>query len=238
MDQLGDRMKAYEDVSRYSLPRKSYVIIRLDGKAFHTYTRGLVKPFDEVLMEHLDKATLDVMTHIQNVKLAYVQSDEISLLLSDNDTIETSAWFDNNVQKMASVSASVMTAHFNKYRFDWFENVGLKGLRPFAYFDSRIWVIPQVTEVANYFVWRTRDCIRNAINTIAQSEFSHKELQGKSLDEVKQMLVDKQIDINSVYTPYMLNGRLFVNGERTQVPSENLFQFYNDFVKELTSPRD
>ena len=113
-DSLGNRMKGYENISRSYLIRRIPVIIRLDGKAFHTFTRGLKKPFDEILMNTMWETAKYLCENIQGCKIAYTQSDEISLLLTDYENIDTSAWFDNNVQKMVSISASMATLAFNK----------------------------------------------------------------------------------------------------------------------------
>jgi tRNA(His) guanylyltransferase len=116
-DQLGDRMKDfYEDRTRYKLARRTNTIIRIDGKAFHTYTKGLQRPFDQGLMEDMDKTTEYLCQNIQGAKFGYVQSDEISILITDYDDIDTHAWFDGNLQKMASIAASLATAKFNQLR--------------------------------------------------------------------------------------------------------------------------
>lgn len=116
-DALGDRMKSfYEDRTRILLPRRTYTIIRVDGKAFHTYTRGLKRPFDQGLVEDMNETAAFLCKNIQGAKLAYVQSDEISILLTDFDSISTDMWFDGNIQKMASISASLATARFNELR--------------------------------------------------------------------------------------------------------------------------
>ena len=113
-DNLGNRMKNYEHTSRTYLTRRLPVIIRLDGKAFHTFTKGLKKPFDEILIDAMWETAKYLCKSIQGCKIAYVQSDEISLLLTDYDTIESCAWFDNNIQKMVSISASMATLAFNR----------------------------------------------------------------------------------------------------------------------------
>jgi len=116
-DALGDRMKsAYEDRTRYKLPRKTYTLIRVDGKAFHTYTKGLKKPFDEGLISDMNETAAYLCKNIQGAKFAYVQSDEISILLTDFDEITTDLWFDGNLQKMSSIAASLATARFNQLR--------------------------------------------------------------------------------------------------------------------------
>ena len=114
-DDLGNRMKGqYEDRTRYSLPRRTYTIIRLDGKAFHTFTRNMKRPYDENLMKIMDETAKFLCEEIQGAQFAYTQSDEISLLLTDFEKITTDAWFDGNIQKMVSVAASLATQEFNR----------------------------------------------------------------------------------------------------------------------------
>ena len=219
-DPLGERMKSqYEVRSRQLLPRRTYTIIRLDGKAFHTYTRGLKKPFDEDLIDDMDNAVVKILPEIQGAQFAYVQSDEISILLTDFAKENTDAWFDGNVQKMVSVSASLMTAEFNLLRFnrnltDWQSN--RKSEFPskitLASFDSRVFTIPDRVEVMNYFIWRNNDAARNSISMVAQSLYSHKELHGKSSIDKQEMLFQKGINWNS-YIKSLKNGRLIVREE-------------------------
>lgn len=196
-DKLGDRMKAfYEDRTRYLLPRRTFTIIRLDGKAFHSYTKGLVKPFDDQLMSDMDEATKFLCESIQGTKLAYVQSDEISVILTDFEKIDTDAWFDGNIQKIVSVSASLFTAKFNE-------------LRPgkLAFFDSRTFTIPYQTEVENYLIWRQQDASRNSISSVAQSLYSHKELIGINSNQLQEMIFKKGINWNDYGSRYK-RGRL------------------------------
>lgn len=189
-DELGERIKGqYEHRTRYFVPRRTFSIIRLDGKAFHTYTSKLVKPFDHNLYADMNDAIIAMLPHIQGAVFAYTQSDEISVLVTDFNLPTTSAWFDGNVQKIASVSASIITAEFNKLRM--FRNLRCSNSAdksfPLAYFDSRVFTIPDRTEVMNYFIWRNQDCSRNSVSMLAQDQFSHKELQGKSTTEMIEM---------------------------------------------------
>ena len=205
---LGDRMKGqYEVRAQTLLPRRTYTIIRLDGKSFHTYTRGCEKPHDRELSVDMQVAAGQLCKQAQGARFAYVQSDEISVLLTDFATDHTDAWFDGNVQKIVSVSASIVTAWFNSLRRT--EN----GL---AYFDARVFTIPDPTEVKNYFVWRQRDCVRNSIMSLAQAHFSHKQLHGKNTDELQEMLwSEKRInwaDENSVFK----NGALVTRTTHTR----------------------
>lgn len=186
-DPLGDRMKdRYEKRARSFLPRRTYTILRLDGKAFHTYTRGLDKPFDMQFMEDMSLTAKYLVENISGAQVAYAQSDEISIVLTDFGSTRTEAWFDGSVQKMVSVSASMATARFNE-------------LRPgkLAFFDSRVFTIPDVVEVHNYLVWRQQDAMTNAVSMAAQAKFSQKALHGKSTAQMQEMLFqDAGIDFN------------------------------------------
>jgi tRNA(His) 5'-end guanylyltransferase len=198
-DSLGDRMKEfYENRTRTFLPRRTYTIIRIDGKAFHTYTRGLTRPFDWDLVSDMDETAKYLCENIQGAKFAFVQSDEISILLTDFNEMNTSAWFDGNIQKMASISASLATAKFNE-------------LRPnkLALFDSRVFTIPTAIEVENYMIWRQQDTVRNSISSVAQSLYSHRELNGKNTNQMQEMCFNKGVNWND-FDPKLKRGRLIV----------------------------
>lgn len=186
-DDLGNRMKSqYENRTRYSLPRRTYTIIRIDGKAFHTYTRGSERPFDYALMEQMDVAAQALCKEAMGCRLAYGQSDEYSFLLTDFSSPTTEAWFDGNIQKIVSVAASVFTSAFGDLR---------------ANFDARVFTIPDNIEVENYFIWRQQDATRNAIQMAAQSCFSPKQLHGVNTDALQEMLfTEKQINFNDYPT--------------------------------------
>lgn len=242
-DELGQRMKdQYEHRTRFFVPRRTYTIIRLDGKAFHTYTRGLQKPFDDGLSEDIDKAIIEMLPEIQGVQFAYTQSDEISLLLTDFATPNTDAWFDGNIQKMASVSASIITAEFNKLRWQRFINkhsINLLGVEnSTAYFDSRSFTIPDRTEVMNYFIWRNQDCARNSVSMVAQSLFSHKELQGKSTAEMQEMMFQKHGINWAEYDQAKKNGRLIVKEEYELDDTAKLLIKHKETAREVFGVSD
>ena len=209
-DSLGDRQKSYEDCYRIKLPRRSYTMIRLDGKSFHSYVKGLVRPFDAGLIEDMDATAAYLCKNIMGAKFAYVQSDEISILITDFEDIGTEAWFDNNLQKMVSVAASMATAEFNKLRMIRIAKLSIKGgdvnnlaehVNNFIYpslamFDARVWQIPQKVEVENYIIWRQQDATRNSISSVAQSMYSHKELHGVSSDAKQELIFQKGINWN------------------------------------------
>ena len=218
-DSLGDRMKLYyENIPKTKLMRRNPVIIRIDGKAFHTFTRGFQRPFDDILIEAMQKTMKYLCENIQGCKLGYCQSDEISLLLTDYENINTAAWFDYEVQKMCSIAASMATLAFNHFfweeisslNHDFYENPTseanvliekyYKAYEKGAMFDARVFSIPK-EEVCNYFLWRQQDCTRNSIQMVGQANFSHKELQNKSCDKIQDMLMtQKNINWNDFDT--------------------------------------
>lgn len=205
-DSLGDRMKAYEEVSRYHVMRRTPVIIRLDGRAFHSFTKCL-KHFDDTLKEtpfsikmhnSMLLTMMGTMHMMQNAVFAYTQSDEISILLRDWDRHETQQWFDGVIQKMISVSASTASVIFNHY----FEQTvrEAKTYRDLAQFDSRVFNIPP-EEVANYFIWRQQDASRNSVQMLGRFHFSQKQMHGKNNSQVQDMLMlDKGINWNDIPT--------------------------------------
>ena len=218
-DSLGDRMKNnYENRSKTYLTRRVPVICRLDGRAFHTFTRGLKRPYDEIFHNAMNDTLMYLCKNIQGCKIGYTQSDEITLLLVDYDTITTDAWFDYSVQKMCSIAASMATLAFNKSlakSVDKFfiENIKdvdeknedviyfktlMKAVETGAMFDARCFNIPE-DEVVNCFIWRQQDATRNAIQMLGQSNFPHKALQGKSCNQIQDMLmVTKGINFNDM----------------------------------------
>lgn len=227
-DDLGNRMKDnYENRAKTFLTRRTPVIIRLDGKAFHTFTKGMKRPFDRLLMETMQETTKYLCENIQGCKIGYTQSDEITLLLTDYDTLTTDAWFDYNIQKMCSVSASMATLAFNrifkntvtKYRcLDFCDDnyYWSKILEKFdkAMFDSRCFNIPK-EEVVNCFVWRQQDATRNSIQMVGQSVFSHKELHGVSCNQIQnKLLVEKDINWNN-FTASEKRGTCIIKVEYT-----------------------
>ena len=221
-DELGTRMKEfYESVPKTRLVRRMPVAIRLDGKAFHTFTRGFEKPFDEVLGKSMRETMKYLCENIQGCVLGYTQSDEITLILVDYQNLNSCAWFDYEVQKMCSIAASMATMAFNKFftkNVNYFEmthehddtineycttlvNAAEKG----AMFDARCFNIPK-EEVCNLIYWRQLDATRNSIQMVGQANFSHKELQNKSCNTIQEMLfAEKGINWND-YPTYLKRG--------------------------------
>ena len=176
---LGDRMKAYEHASRYVLPPRMPVIVRVDGKTFHSWTRGCERPFDAGLMAAMDAAAIELCNVVQTTQFAYVQSDEISLLLHPYKRHGSQPWFANELQKICSVSASVAAAVVSQAQPE-----GTSGP---AFFDARAFVLPEC-EVANYFIWRQQDTVRNSVQMLARSVFSARECHRKTCATLIDML--------------------------------------------------
>jgi len=197
LDSLGDRMKRNYELE-FKLTRRTPVIIRVDGRAFHTFTKGFNRPFDKRIMLSMFLAASALRTKAQGCKLVYIQSDEISLFLTDYDTLTTEAWFDYKLAKLCSVSASIATVAFNK---------SLQHSR-WAEFDARAFNIPE-SEVANYFLWRAQDWHRNSITMYTQSFFSHKQMHGKSCKDMHEMLHSRDKNWTTDLTPAEKNGTFF-----------------------------
>ena len=201
VDDLGNRMKKYEYITRTHLVPRTPVIIRLDGRAFHTFTRGFRRPFDEILIKTMQETMKKLCENIQGCVLGYTQSDEITLVLVDYQSLDVCGWFDYNIQKIASISASMATLYFNRRFYDniW-ENRNLpsdylatllNAEQRGAMFDARVFNIPK-EEVTNCILWRQNDATRNSIEMVGQAFFSHRELHGKSCSDIQDMLMERQ----------------------------------------------
>lgn len=191
-DPLGDRMKQYEVATRLVLPRRTYTVVRVDGKAFHAFLCKASKPWDDDVVWSMIETAKALCRALDGAVLGYTQSDEISVVLQDFENSGTQAWFGGVVQKMASIAAATATSAFTAAygtrtdRGDWPSP---------ALFDARVFTIPDVVEVANYLVWRQQDAMRNSVLALAQSVFSHRELQGEGVRGLVQRLrIEKGID--------------------------------------------
>ena len=216
-DELGRRMKDfYETIPKTKLMRRTPVAIRIDGKAFHTFTRGMKRPFDDILIETMQQTMKYLCENIQGCVLGYTQSDEITLILIDYQKLTSSAWFDYEVQKMCSIAASMATMAFNRcfsdivnksYTYYTTTECGcdyVSNIESFdklfnsyfskigkAMFDARCFNIPK-EEVANLIYWRQLDATRNSIQMVGQANFSQKELHGKSCNKIQDMLMEQK----------------------------------------------
>lgn len=240
-DALGKRMKEnYEQRSKTSLVRRMPVAIRLDGKAFHSFTKGLKKPFDDILMKAMQETTKALCENIQGCVFGYTQSDEITLILQDYKTLNTEAWFNYEVQKMCSISASICTYYFNKY-FNFYVqnylaaeddveyiNILKRKINTPAFFDSRVFNIPK-EEVTNMIYWRQADATRNSIQMLGQANFNQKKLNGKSCAIIQEMLfTEKGINWNDLPTPKKRGSSVIKNEEEKWFIDENMPQLINE----------
>ena len=167
---IGDRMKRYEAVSAWTLPRRIPVILRIDGRAFHTITRKRFgKAWSMEFVEQMIETAKTVLADIQGCDFCYCQSDEISFLLTDYKKITTDGWFGYDARKMISISASLASAVFSQ----------LHGRN--ICFDSRVFSMPQ-DEVVNYFIWRQIDATRNAVQMAGREYYSHKQLNNLKIN--------------------------------------------------------
>lgn len=223
---LAKRMKQYESVTKSTLVRRMPVIIRLDGRSFHTFTKGFKRPFDDVLIKTMQETMKYLCENIQGCVLGYTQSDEITLVLVDYKNLDSQSWFDNEVQKICSITASMATMAFNKTFFtnsmeyikvlpletdqekEYYRlmcGVYSKADDKGAMFDARCFNIPK-EEVTNNIYWRQLDATRNSIQMVGQTNFSHKELQNKSCNQIQDMLfTQKGINWNDIST-YLKRG--------------------------------
>ena len=213
---LGDRMKDYEMRSQSYLPRRTYTIVRVDGKGFSKFTKNMKKPFDDTFKDAMVETAI-AMAKMFHPKMVFYQSDEISLVFSDFDSIEAQQMYDGKVQKVVSLTSACATAAFNQARLEQFidstytdiqENVTgngrtavmskLAALRDgfkYGLFDSRVFCIPDYEEVLNYFVWRQKDATRNSISMASHALLGHTLSMNKSGAE-KQEAMFEQVGVN------------------------------------------
>lgn len=247
---LDERMKNYEYITRHYLMCRTPVIVRIDGKAFHTFTKGMKKPFDHIFMESMQDTMKYLCENVQGCVLGYCQSDEISLLLIDYDTLETSAWFDNNLSKIISITSSLASVYFNqqfyinlvdyrvknyksKNRDVEYENILLANISSLPIFDSRAFNLSK-EEVNNYFVWRQQDAIKNAIQMIGRAYFTHKELENKNGKDIIGMLDNIGVNYHS-YSISEKRGTCCIKTNKgweldTEIP---IFKDNKDYIEKL-----
>lgn len=238
-DNLGDRMKKYEKCSQFNLMDKVPVVIRLDGAHFHTFTRGLNTPFDIEFQEVMRKTMRDLVNNIQNCVLGYTQSDEITLILLDTKTLETQSWFNNNLQKIVSTSASLATMFFNKHINELIEE-RFSNKKFIGYFDSRAFNIP-LEDLPNVLVWRSQDAYRNSVSMFALSRFSHKELQYKSTQDKIKMLGEDYVESQFNCLPYEMYylkdeyGQFYYSSKKRNY--EDFSKYFSECLQEYPKPK-
>lgn len=216
-EELGDRMKRYEEASQFKLPIRMPVIMRVDGKNFHQLLKDAEKPFDENFKQQMDYVGVKLIEEVQGAALAYLQSDEVSVLITPYLSLEYSPWYDNDIQKMASIGASIATKAFNSFE------------QPVCgCFDCRVFVIPK-EDVVNYFIWRQRDWEINSIQMVARYLYSHNELENKSCVEMKEMIKNAG-DNWDKFSGWEKEGRAItkVGGQKAWMVDDDLPRFEYD----------
>lgn len=200
MDKLGDTCKSFEKQwAGLTLDENDYILVRLDGKSFHTFTKGLARPYDS----RLSQAMIDTMNFLiekTHAQLGYTQSDEISLVYFKMREFQQTL-YNNKIQKLSSVLASMATAKFNSC----IQNTIPEKKDDFAFFDARVWSVDSLQEVSKVFLWRQEDAIKNAITMAASAYYSHKELMNKGSGVKLEMLKDKGVDFNT-YPDFFTRG--------------------------------
>lgn len=230
-DELGARMKEfYEEIPKTKLMRRTPVAIRVDGKSFHTFTRGMQRPFDAILVKTMQQTMQYLCENVQGTVMGYCQSDEITLLLIDYKKFSSAAFFNYEVQKMCSIAASMATMAFNKFFRENVENSQTedekyrfaleKAEQRGAMFDALCFNIPK-EEAANLLYWRQLDSTRNSIQMVGQSNFSHKQIYGKSCSQIQDMLMQEK-DINwNDFPTHLKRGSCCIRKENEEAGRPN-----------------
>ena len=197
---LSDRMKEYEfQYSKSKLLPLIPIVARIDGRAFHTFTKGLRRPYD-LRLSKLMKDTTVFLCKETNAVLGFTQSDEISLIWN-NRNIHTETFFNGKILKLTSILASLTTAFFNKNLQDYIPEKSYKS----AIFDCRVFNIPSENQTINYLIWREQDATRNSINMAAQQYYSQKQLLNKNLKKTQELLFQAGVNWND-YPSFFKRG--------------------------------
>lgn len=234
-DAIGDRMKQYENCYRIYMPRRQAVVVRIDGRAFHTFTKGFARPYDELFASCMWETAQKLCENVGGCRFGYTQSDEITLILTDWENPKTEPWFGNNLQKIVSISASMATLYFNdafmKMLSKAFHDKSISSERLQVYhkarskkealFDARAFIIPR-EEIFNVLYWRQLDCKRNSIQLLGQANFSHNQLQNKNSDEIQEMLFQEK-GINWAKEPEWFKNGVAIYKKFTKV------DYYSEF---------
>lgn len=200
-----------------TLPIRMPVIIRVDGCHFHTYTKGCKRPVDERLVAVMNLTAKYLCKNIQGCQMAYVQSDEISLLLNNYQTLDTQPWYDNSIQKMVSVSAAMASVAFTTNSWMIWGGV-VEPIIKEAFFDARAFILPK-EEVCNYMLWRQQDCTRNSVQMLARTLYSHNQLENCHNSELQEMIFQKGINWDKCPTSQK-RGRCIIKTTSTK-PATN-----------------
>lgn len=211
-DDLGNRMKQYESKEDSILIQGLPIVIRLDGRAFHSFTHGLKRPFDDDFRSLMVETTRKLVEET-NAVVGYTQSDEISLILLP----ETQQYFGGRVNKINSLLGAFASVWFNHfYQENWFKFPNVPGnvLRK-AYFDCRCFNVPTLNEAANHMLWREIDATKNSISAAAQAYFSPTQLDKLNSKQKQELLFqEKQINWNDY--PTMHKKGVYLSRQRVK----------------------
>lgn len=225
-DNLGDRIKGYEKTFKQTALKRTPLMIRVDGRAFHTFTKNLSRPFDNDFISAMVKAATETCLEMQGFKTAYVQSDEATFCITDYDTINSQGWFGYEIQKIISISAALMSVNF-------IQNFKTKqDIKTLPVFDSRAFNIPK-EDVINAFLWRAKDWERNSLQMYCRSFFSHKELQGKKKADMHEMLHKIEKNWSNDLTDRQKNGTFIINKDSRIEIFDNIQPDYETINKEI-----
>lgn len=222
MGALGDRIKRYEKTFNYMAVKRMPLMIRVDGRAFHTFTKGLKRPFDNELMQAMVQSALYVAKDMQGFKVAYIQSDEVTFCLTDYDTTETEGWFNYELSKVNSTSSALMTVAFNKYF----------PTEKMPTFDSRAFTVPR-DDVVNVFLWRAKDWERNSLQMYCRSFFSHKQLHKKKREDMHEMLHKEGKNWTTDLNNQEKNGTFLLNTEDGIVRKDDILPRYESLNADI-----
>lgn len=207
-DALGDRMKQYEAVEAdRKLEPGLPIYVRLDGRAFSTFTRGLQKPYDRRLSWIMAQTAITLMGKARP-QIAYTQSDEISLGWFAKEEM-AEFLFGGRTQKLTSVLAGMASARFNQLCYEMGGTYAERAERYVPHFDARVYQVPTEMELMNSFVWREQDCARNAVSMAAQAMIPHKMLQGVKTQEMKSLLALQGVNFDEDYPSFFKHGSYF-----------------------------
>lgn len=229
-DNLGNRIKRYEQAYKYNLTPRSCLFIRVDGKAFHSFTKNLERPFDQDFITAMVYAASQTMQYqMQGCVAAYVQSDECTFMLTDFEAYETQGWFDYELNKVVSISAAAYTAYFNEN----LAAIGKKG-NGTAIFDSRAFIVPK-DDAPNAFIWRQRDWQRNSLQMLARTHFSHKELYKKQIQDIHDMLYEKGVNWANLSAQHKNGTYLFGKPQHISHRHMDYDSLYKELFKQEVS---
>ena len=237
-DDFGDRMKSLErrETEQTFMPLLP-IVVRLDGRSFHSYTSGFDRPIDSDFRKAMVETT-KVLVEETNATIGYTQSDEITLVLYSSN-LKSQIWFNGEKFKIVSCLASLCSVTFYKF-MSQFKAGNLPGKVPT--FDCRAYNVPNKIEAANGVLWRELDCTKNAISMASRCYYSHAELNDKSGSEKQEMLFAKGVNFND-YPAYFKRGtfvqrkktaRKFTADEIKLLPSKHQARTNPDLVVERT----